>query len=121
MPADSLIRWREMVLNRSLGIRGNEVLNAVPPVPAARSPLDVAAGLTRAVNALRAVDRERRTVHLSPIFRWFACDFGGRRGVVAFLLQHLPVGERREWLATHRDRLSLAYQPYDWGLNAVQA
>lgn len=291
--ADLLIRWRDTLLDRSLGIRGDEVLNAVHPVPAAPSPLEVAAGLMRAVNALRAaanispqgrldyarlqhsqayleyhqawaaalgaldlaaldprevrlafwinvynalvidavialgvrrsvaegrgglvrffrragyligghrfscddiehgvlrgnrghpyipgaqfgpsdprrafvvrppearihfalncasrscppvgvyeagridaqldlaarsfvgatvtVDRERRTVRLSRIFRWFARDFGGRRGVVAFLLQYLPADERREWLATHRDRLRLAYQPYDWGLNA---
>ncbi len=70
------------------------------------------------LGATVAVDRKHRTVRLSRIFRWFARDFGGRRGVVVFLLHHLPADERREWLATHRDRLRLAYQPYDWELNA---
>ncbi len=58
-----------------------------------------------------------RTVRLPLLFRWYAADFGGEAGVKAFVLRH--AGERRAALeqafaAGHE----LAYQRYDWRLNA---
>jgi len=61
---------------------------------------------------------DARALRLSAIFKWFAEDFGGRQGVIDFLLAHLPQGEDLRWLSGHRDRVSLRYKPYDWGLNS---
>jgi hypothetical protein len=58
-----------------------------------------------------------RTMFLSSIFKWFLKDFGGRSGIAAFLLAHLPADERREWVINNRDKLRFKYEPYDWGLN----
>jgi hypothetical protein len=64
------------------------------------------------------VDPARSAVRLSSIFRWYQGDFGGRRGVIAFLLQHLPDDENSRWLAAQGDDVRFVYQPYDWSLNA---
>ncbi len=63
------------------------------------------------------VDPARGEVRLSPIFRWYADDFGGRSGIITFLLAHLPDDERRQWLAARGASAKLIYQPYDWTLN----
>ncbi len=65
------------------------------------------------------VDRARNNVRVSQLFRWFANDFGGRLGVIGFLLRYLPDGEDRQWLAARQGQVRLAYRPYDWGLNAA--
>lgn len=64
------------------------------------------------------MDPKRGEMRLSSIFRWYQGDFGGRWGVIAFLLQHLPDDENRRWLAARRDDVRFVYQPYDWSLNA---
>lgn len=73
------------------------------------------------VNAEVEIDPERGELRLSQIFNWYAGDFGGRDGVLAFLLEHLPAGEDREWLASRRHDVTLNYQPYDWTLNTQLA
>lgn len=57
------------------------------------------------------------TLQLSSIFKWFARDFGGRDGIIDFILSQLPEGEEFLWLTKERDRVSLRYKPYDWSLN----
>jgi hypothetical protein len=39
------------------------------------------------------IDSRAGVVRLSAIFRWYAGDFGGRAGVIAFLKERLPEGE----------------------------
>jgi hypothetical protein len=56
---------------------------------------------------------------LSPIFRWYQDDFGGRQGMLAFLRQYLPEGEPRERLECESGRIRLRYTRYDWSLNAA--
>jgi hypothetical protein len=77
------------------------------------------------------IDRERKTVAISPIFRWFADDFlrygeGGEqgwfssgasaaeRGVLGFISTYLDRDDA-EFLRT--GSYSVAYRPYDWSLN----
>lgn len=55
------------------------------------------------------------SVVISPIFRWYRADFGGRAGVRDFLLRYLDEGEARERLKAGSPRLG--YQRYDWSLN----
>ncbi len=70
------------------------------------------------VDQTTSVDQDRHVLSISKIFRWYQGDFGGQRGVINFILDHLPGGERREWIFTNQDSLSLDYKPYNWRLNA---
>jgi hypothetical protein len=63
------------------------------------------------------IDRETRTVFLSPILRWFRKDFGGTdAAVLAFVARYAPTEADRTFLAT--PGLGISYLPYDWSLNA---
>lgn len=74
---------------------------------------------TRNVVAVEVrINRARREVHLSRIFQWYASDFGGKTGVVDFLLRYLE-DEEIGWLSGHREDAHLVYRPYDWSLNAA--
>ena len=56
-------------------------------------------------------------IKLSKIFSWFAEDFGGERGVIAFVKTYaLP--ERRALLERALTRgVGVSYRDYDWSLN----
>jgi hypothetical protein len=66
-----------------------------------------------------SVHPERKDLSLSAIFRWYRGDFGGRDGVVDFILKYLSEGERKAWLSINRARCRVVYQTYDWGLNRI--
>lgn len=73
------------------------------------------------INADINIDQQTKVVHLSSIFKWFDVDFGGQRGVVDFLVEHLPDGERKNWFVANNVRdISFKYKPYDWGLNSSE-
>jgi hypothetical protein len=61
---------------------------------------------------------EGNALYLSSIFKWFASDFGGRDGIIEFVLAHLSDEPELLWLSKERDRVSLRYKPYDWSLNS---
>lgn len=63
------------------------------------------------------ISPETNTLILSSIFKWFQADFGGREGVMDFLLAHSPHDERRDWLMQNRRTTRLRYASYDWRLN----
>lgn len=63
------------------------------------------------------ISPETNTLFLSSIFKWFQADFGGREGVMDFLIAHSPRDERREWLIQNRRTARVRYAPYDWRLN----
>jgi hypothetical protein len=56
---------------------------------------------------------------LSPIFRWYARDFGGREGVREFALRYLDEGKARALLQDDASGRRLGYYGYDWSLNAI--
>jgi hypothetical protein len=62
---------------------------------------------------------ESSTVALSQIFKWYESDFGGRDGVVEFLIRHLPDDERRRYLVSSAGDLALEHRSYDWTLNGT--
>lgn len=70
------------------------------------------------VNADLSIDPHHYEVHLSAIFSWFKGDFGGRDGIIDFLLQYLPEDDRQSWLLEHRDSIEFKFKDYDWGLNS---
>jgi hypothetical protein len=71
------------------------------------------------IDATVEVRPECKEVVLSPIFRWYAADFGGRIGISRFLTDHLSDGKRRQALLLQGDEISLVYTSYDWGLNVL--
>ncbi len=62
-----------------------------------------------------AIDREKKTVHLSKIFDWFQKDFGGERGVLKFVGSHAPSEEDRMFL--RQPGIKIQYSDYDWRIN----
>lgn len=74
------------------------------------------------------IDRDKKRVYLSSIFKWFATDFENKygtarwftnlkrehRAVVNFATAHLPKSDV-EWLK--RNRFKVMFLSYDWSLN----
>lgn len=61
--------------------------------------------------------QDSATLHVSSIFNWFSGDFGGRQGVIGFVLEKHPDADFRERLSAVRERVALRYTRYDWGIN----
>lgn len=61
---------------------------------------------------------ERDLLRLSPIFRWYIHDFGGREGVMDFLIRYRDRGEVRDFLIARGLAAEVEWQKYDWSLNA---
>jgi len=59
-------------------------------------------------------DRSQATVRLSEIFKWFAEDFGGEKGVISFAIRYVDPATA-QWLQSGKYRVS--YFDYDWNLN----
>ncbi|MEJ2598639.1 MAG: DUF547 domain-containing protein [Anaerolineales bacterium] len=70
------------------------------------------------VNANVKLDASKQMLMLSSIFQWYKGDFGSRCGVISFVIDHLPMDERRDWLVKYRGQIRLRYGPYDWGINS---
>lgn len=63
------------------------------------------------------LNEKRGRLEISQIFKWYEADFGGRPGVIDFLLSYLPNGGRRAFLSARGEHTRLAYLPYQWELN----
>ncbi len=63
------------------------------------------------------VEPELARVSLSRIFSWYQGDFGGRAGVLKFILAYLREGSERDYLRENVSRVRLRYQKHDWSLN----
>ena len=65
------------------------------------------------------VDVERKTVHISMIFRHYRSDFGGSDAAIGrYIAGFHPAGPERELLLSGRFRLHQT--PYDWTLNSQE-
>jgi hypothetical protein len=58
-------------------------------------------------------------LEVPKLFDWYAADFGGRRGVLEFLLARLPGDAVAAAAERHGLRLRLRYTDFDWSLNAA--
>jgi hypothetical protein len=54
---------------------------------------------------------------LSSIFKWYAADFGGGDGVLAFVAKNHPDEKARALFADPSRPPRIEYAPYDWRLN----
>jgi hypothetical protein len=60
---------------------------------------------------------EHNLLRLSPIFRWYAPDFGGRSGTLATLARYLDHGEKRDFVQSRGSGARIEWKDYDWRLN----
>ncbi len=60
---------------------------------------------------------ERKLLLLSPIFNWYSRDFGGRSGILDFLIRYRDAGHEREFLIDQGIRSRIVWKKYDWRLN----
>lgn len=121
-PGDPRLRWRVAPADPRIHCALNCASRSCPPIgvyDAARidEQLDLAAASFVANDV--AVEPATGTVRLSAIFKWYAADFGGRAGVIGFLIRYLPEGEGRAWLTAQGARARLVFRAYDWGLNGL--
>lgn len=64
------------------------------------------------------LNRSRRKISLSSIFKWYALDFGeDQAAVLRFLARYLDNAEERTYIEENAPGLKVTYQPYDWRLN----
>ncbi len=64
------------------------------------------------------LDKDRGTVKLSMIFKWYEKDFGrDKKDLLNFISPYLYRDEDRDYLARNAHRLKIQYQEYDWRLN----
>ena len=120
-PSDQRLKWVIEPFDVRVHFALNCASRSCPPIRA-YSPEKLDSQLDLATRSYLASDAEvlpeKNMLHLSSIFKWFARDFGGRAGIVEFVLSHLSDEEQRLWLSKERGRVSLRYKPYDWNLNS---
>jgi hypothetical protein len=54
---------------------------------------------------------------LSEIFRWYEEDFGGKHGVIDFIVDYIVDDRTREFLRQRAGEIEFEYIYYDWNLN----
>ncbi len=73
------------------------------------------------VDAETRVEADPPQLILSPIFKWYPRDFDSSGAIVPFIVEHLPVQDkRRKFLEQERNNLRLQFSPYNWKLNRLR-
>lgn len=92
------------------------------PAPAAYAAEDLTGDLERATCAYLAshvrLAAGGATLEVPKLFDWYAVDFGGRRGVLEFILAHVQDDGVAAAAERHGLGLRLRYTEFDWTLNA---
>ncbi len=87
------------------------------------TPEDLEQELTFAAEAFvngggAVLDRTRRAISLSRIFKWYAGDFGASRGErLRFIARFILNEQDREFIEAYAENLKTTYPKYDWRLN----
>jgi hypothetical protein len=119
--SDPRLKWVMEPFDKRVHFALNCASRSCPPIQA-YSPEKIDTQLDLATRSYLATDvqliPEQNALYLSSIFKWFAADFGGREGIIDFVLSYLSDTTERSWLMQQRSRLSLRYKPYDWNLNS---
>ncbi len=70
------------------------------------------------INSTTRLDKTRRILKLSEIFRWYRRDFNLHdSALIHYLADYLYDQENAKWLKQHAEKLRIHYEPYDWRLN----
>jgi hypothetical protein len=118
--SDPRLKWVIEPFDVRIHFALNCASRSCPPIRA-YSPEHLDSQLDLTTRNFLATDAEvslaENTLYLSSIFKWFAADFGGREGIIDFVLRHLSDEVELLWLSKARNRVALRYKPYDWSLN----
>lgn len=81
--------------------------------------LDLAAG--NFINNDLVINPELKMISISKIFRWYLADFGGKSGILSFIMKYINDPDSKRWLINNRQSIRTHYHPYDWGLNKINS
>lgn len=119
--SDPRLKWVMEPFDARVHFALNCASRSCPPIRV-YSPEKIDAQLDLATRSYLATDAqvawEENTLYLSSIFKWFARDFGGRNGIIEFVVSHLSDGAELLWLSKKLGRVTLRFKPYDWRLNS---
>ncbi|KAK7308461.1 hypothetical protein VNO77_42067 [Canavalia gladiata] len=66
------------------------------------------------------VDLEKRTIHLTPILKWYSADFGQERNILKWIINYLDAN--KAGLLTHLlgdgGHVNVSYKNYDWSIKS---
>jgi hypothetical protein len=63
------------------------------------------------------IEKDRKKLRLSKIFKWYEGDFGGKKELVDFIIRYRNDVEDKAFLKQNASKLHLTYTDYDWSLN----
>ncbi len=119
--SDPRLKWVIEPFEARIHFALNCASRSCPPIRA-YSPEKLDPQLDLATRSYLAADaeivQEENALYLSSIFKWFGRDFGGRDGIIDFVLFHLSDETEQIWLSKERNKVTLRYKPYDWSLNS---
>ncbi len=67
---------------------------------------------------LNRYDGTTHTLHLSPLFQWYAVDFGGPEALAKYVQPFLPMADRAS-IALAGRAPAVVFGDYDWAANAA--
>ena len=118
--SDPRLKWVIEPFDVRVHFALNCASRSCPPIRA-YSPEKLDSQLDLATRSYLATDiqivPEENALHLPSIFKWFGAEFGGREGIIEFVLSYHSDEAERLWLSDERKSVSLRHRPYDWGLN----
>jgi hypothetical protein len=118
--SDPRLKWVIEPFDVRVHFTLNCASRSCPPIRA-YSPEKLDSQLDLATRSYLATDVQilpkENALYLSSIFKWFARDFGGREGILDFVLSYISDPTERNWLMQQRSGVTLRYTPYDWRLN----
>lgn len=63
------------------------------------------------------IEKDKKALRVSKIFEWYKDDFGGKEGLLAFLIKYRFDPEEKDFLNKAAAELRIVYNYYDWSLN----
>jgi len=60
---------------------------------------------------------EKNSILISEIFKWYRADFGGRNGILDFIIDYLVDDESIKHVRDNYETIEIKYLYYDWSLN----
>lgn len=66
-----------------------------------------------------SIEKERRSLRVSKIFKWYEEDFGGKETLLEFFTKYRDDPDDRSFLENYAQTIRISYSDYDWSLNFV--
>ena len=120
---DTRRAWSPSTVDTRIHTALNCASRSCPPIAAYASAqldaqLDLAArAFVNATTQLEMRADKSSILTLSPIFKWYAQDFGGREGILDFVARYWMNAQEAEQMRRAREMLRIKWARYDWSLN----